>query len=1092
MDLRDELPMDLARETAALRRIARGILLEPSLAEDAVQEAWLAALRTQGAPPSGGWLNEAVRRIASGMRRGEARRARREHAGARPEAQPSAADTAGHVELLRGLLDALQALDEPYKSAVQMRLVDDLPPRAIADRLGVPVETARTRVKRGIEQLRALLDAQNAHRRGEFLALLAPLAGFGHVGSTVGTLGGAKTIGGWLVGTKAKLVVVAAVVVALGAWWMQPWESAPARSVPITGGDAPLAAAELARSTEPEVSLSTDSAVQNVGRADERRASADAPAWRLRVRALLADEQPFAGADVRVRIQAGYEERGEHVFDALVTSGADGWLEVVLPPPASALQVEVRGKTPGYLSFANGALVTRGAPPPVNLAVRFYPLDVRVRGVVLDAEGRPIEHALVDGRGEPRSTDATGRFEVLASSALMDERLTVSARGFAEERVVVQTKDRSSVDGLEVHLVPGRALHGRVVDEDGRAVAGATVGSWSVQSADVKTDANGRFVLDGIPPKETWLTVTVDADGFALLRRDFEHGAVPEGEVEFVLERGLDVPGRVVDEHGAPLAGASVYAGEFANGSGVVRAYSDDDGRFVLRRVVRAERRFGVALDGWAPFQGTYEPPARGPFTGEIAAVLGHGRVVRGLVVDADGAPLSGVSIHARRADEYLDGVRTRTDAAGNFELAGLPVGALDTDLELFAKGRVRRNVPLDPASPSALRIVLERSAGISGRVVDAVTGAPVTAFRVRIVPPVAEPNEPRLGGYESSWSEPGREMRDELGRWAMDDQEVAAGQVTGLEITSPGYGPTIVARAVTSVEHAKQPLIVAMTRGASVTGVVVDAASGRPVANVLVRRCTPRDPLGPWEAYTAKYALDTRTDERGAFAFAALPVETMQLYVEAAGFAPVVDGPFDVAPAPARRIELHAGAKLVGRLLDSRGKPMASEPVRVATVFQPPAHGRDWELVTDREGRFELGDLPLATYEASRELRWERGATFDLSQQIEIVEAREYSIELRPAGTGRIVGTLLGATDADATYTVSANLDAGSSAGEHVWRSAIVRDGKFVIDGVQAGRWEVLVVQTGLSTPSRSSGAVDVVVAVDAEVAVEVPVSGS
>src|SRR5687768_10414190 len=141
---------DLARETALLRRIARGIVLEPALAEDVVQEAWLAALRARPAEEHrGGWMTEAVRRIALGMRRGEARRVARERAAARSESMEGTADPASRLELLRELLDALRQLDEPYRTAVQLRLVDDLPPREIAERTGVPVETARTRIKRG-------------------------------------------------------------------------------------------------------------------------------------------------------------------------------------------------------------------------------------------------------------------------------------------------------------------------------------------------------------------------------------------------------------------------------------------------------------------------------------------------------------------------------------------------------------------------------------------------------------------------------------------------------------------------------------------------------------------------------------------------------------------------------------------------------------------------------------------------------------------------------------------------------------------------------------------------------------------------------
>ena len=153
---------------AALRRLARGLLFDPHGAEDVVQEAWLAALRVQ--PPAarlGAWLSVAVRNLAQNRRREEARRARRERAAARAEAQAAVDDGAAHIEVLRRLLDALDRLEEPYRSAVMLRYLEDQPPRAIARRLGVPVNTARTHVRRGLERLRRDLDGERGeHRQG--------------------------------------------------------------------------------------------------------------------------------------------------------------------------------------------------------------------------------------------------------------------------------------------------------------------------------------------------------------------------------------------------------------------------------------------------------------------------------------------------------------------------------------------------------------------------------------------------------------------------------------------------------------------------------------------------------------------------------------------------------------------------------------------------------------------------------------------------------------------------------------------------------------------------------------------------------------
>src|SRR5436190_5021937 len=163
---------------AALRRLAQGLLYDRHGAEDVVQEAWLAALRAR--PPAtmlGGWLTEAVKRLARNRRREESRRAKREQAVARTEAQPGAGERAAQLEVLHRMLDALAALEEPYRSAVMLRFLDDLPPRAIAQKLGVPVNTARTHVRRGLERLRRDLDGERGQGRQEFLAALVPFVG---------------------------------------------------------------------------------------------------------------------------------------------------------------------------------------------------------------------------------------------------------------------------------------------------------------------------------------------------------------------------------------------------------------------------------------------------------------------------------------------------------------------------------------------------------------------------------------------------------------------------------------------------------------------------------------------------------------------------------------------------------------------------------------------------------------------------------------------------------------------------------------------------------------------------------------------------
>jgi RNA polymerase sigma factor (sigma-70 family) len=92
----------------------------------------------------------AARNLAIKRLRGDRRRVRREETVARPEGVPSDADVLERERLRRGVVDAVLALPEPYRATLLLRYFEDLPPREIARRTGVPVETVRTRTRRAI------------------------------------------------------------------------------------------------------------------------------------------------------------------------------------------------------------------------------------------------------------------------------------------------------------------------------------------------------------------------------------------------------------------------------------------------------------------------------------------------------------------------------------------------------------------------------------------------------------------------------------------------------------------------------------------------------------------------------------------------------------------------------------------------------------------------------------------------------------------------------------------------------------------------------------------------------------------------------
>ena len=195
---------------AWVRRLALGLVGNAHDADDLIQDALVVALeRDPGERSFSAWFVAVLRNLAWKRRRERLRRQQREQRAARSEAGPAADEHLQRVGLHQRLVRALMELDEPYRSVLVLRYLDELPPRAIARRLGLNVHTVRTRTQRGLEQLRRRLDVDSQGREQWLAGLLAlcdvPAA---HAGVVAGAL---------LMSTKLKLAAAAALVAA-GIW----------------------------------------------------------------------------------------------------------------------------------------------------------------------------------------------------------------------------------------------------------------------------------------------------------------------------------------------------------------------------------------------------------------------------------------------------------------------------------------------------------------------------------------------------------------------------------------------------------------------------------------------------------------------------------------------------------------------------------------------------------------------------------------------------------------------------------------------------------------------------------------------------------
>ncbi|MBI5838100.1 MAG: carboxypeptidase regulatory-like domain-containing protein [Candidatus Eisenbacteria bacterium] len=152
-------------------------------------------------------------------------------------------------------------------------------------------------------------------------------------------------------------------------------------------------------------------------------------------------------------------------------------------------------------------------------------------------------------------TDAGGAFlfrGLPAGRAVLEFR----ARGFAARGpVTVPVRAGDTVSGVRLVLAPTAVIEGRVVDREGRPLAGAEV---SALDARTRTRGDGRFRLTEVRPVQLQVLARTsthrESGSPTLTLRPGETRRIPE----IALLRGRRVTGRVLDAHSRPIPRAEV------------------------------------------------------------------------------------------------------------------------------------------------------------------------------------------------------------------------------------------------------------------------------------------------------------------------------------------------------------------------------------------------------------------------------------------------------------------------------------------------------------------------------------------------------
>jgi RNA polymerase sigma-70 factor (ECF subfamily) len=176
----DGTTMDgLLRHAGWLRRFAAALVGDRTAGEDVAQETLLSAWRrrpetVRDVRP---WLATVASNEARDRARGETRRAAREQgAGDALAAVVSTPERlVADAEAHRVIAAIVSGLEEPFREAIVLRYYDGLSAADVARRLGVPAATVRSRLIRGLERVRAELDARHGGDRKVWLRALLPL-----------------------------------------------------------------------------------------------------------------------------------------------------------------------------------------------------------------------------------------------------------------------------------------------------------------------------------------------------------------------------------------------------------------------------------------------------------------------------------------------------------------------------------------------------------------------------------------------------------------------------------------------------------------------------------------------------------------------------------------------------------------------------------------------------------------------------------------------------------------------------------------------------------------------------------------------------
>jgi thiol-disulfide isomerase/thioredoxin/Leucine-rich repeat (LRR) protein len=580
---------------------------------------------------------------------------------------------------------------------------------------------------------------------------------------------------------------------------------------------------------------------------------------------------------------------------------------------------------------------------------------------------------------------ALAPIETLKSLNLERTHLDEGALPYLEQlkHVTELDFDETAIPGAENPMV---SIGGCVTDVDGNPIAGAAVAtSYPQQNSSVHTGANAETDSTGhwemmVHRYAQDLRFSVKHDDYLSDRFSNSRPSPPwdrlvDGTAAFVMQANRVYCGKVVDESGAPVAGAVVtqqmqWGGLDEYEEGPFVALTAGDGTFELRNIGAEVYQITVLTKDYAPEP---VPLPNGDESSPVTVTLKAPNAISGRVTSRDGSPLEGVKVKVSewRSDVQRPVAATaETDTDGAYELTPLPS---EGELRIGYSKKGFFSSSANPVLPVERlpEVSMYRSEDFRGKIVDAGSGEPVTDFEVVL-------------GMTSDWAPGGIHW---LGGFTSVDADSDRGtfeatpHVGGLKddvtfyarVLAPGY--CVATSEALPAEELGALVTISMRQAPPVTG-IVRTPEGACAAGASLAWVGPDEEAfisnGQFEQnFVASPLVVEQADESGAFDLPSFEEEGLLVTLHETGYAYLPGNELGADMS----ITLTAWASAKGNVAlalapeEEHRLQVEVEPFEIA--------GRDdvlhwmYNVSPHVDGSFSIGKLPALPMKIGLSRRW-------------------------------------------------------------------------------------------------------------------------